>query len=160
VERPARTIEIRRLELVAIREAAIDLVCECTKGTYVRVLGGDLARSLGTVGHLTKLHRAWVEPFQDLPMWSLEAALEDANNNRQGLLPSDAALGGLPEAWLTAEQVTVLRHGQSVRCGCRPEAQPGRRARLYAPGGVFLGLAEVLADGRLQPRRLLHPDAT
>jgi len=160
VERAARTIEIRRLELVALRETAIDLVCECAKGTYIRVLGEDLARSLGTVGHLTKLHRAWVEPFQDLPMWSLEAALVGAGNNGQGLLPPDAALQGLPQSWLTNEQVTALRHGQAVRSDCRPEAEPGRRARLYAPGGVFLGLAEVLPDGRLQPRRLIHPDAT
>ena len=160
VERQARTIEIRRLELVALRETAIDLVCECAKGTYIRVLGEDLARSLGTVGHLTKLHRAWVEPFQDLPMWSLEAALVGAENGHQGLLPADAALQGLPQAWLTPEQVIALRHGQAVSSGCQPPAEPGRRARLYAPGGAFLGLAEVLPDGRLQPRRLIHPDAT
>lgn len=160
VERAARTIEIRRLDLVALRESAIDLVCECTKGTYIRVLGEDLARSLGTVGHLTKLHRAWVEPFQDLPMWTLEAALAGAGKQGQGLLPPDAALQGLPQAWLTEPQVVELRHGQAVRAGCRPDAEPGRRARIYAPGGAFLGLAEVLPDGWLQPRRLLLPDAT
>jgi tRNA pseudouridine55 synthase len=159
VERPARTIEIRRLELVALRGTALDLACECAKGTYIRVLGEDIARALGTVGHLTRLHRAWVEPFQDLPMWSLEAALEGAAHG-QNLLPADAALQGLPQAWLTDEQATALRHGQAVRSRCQPEAEPGRRARLYAPGGAFLGLAEVLADGRLQPRRLILPDAT
>jgi tRNA pseudouridine55 synthase len=159
VERAARTIEIRRLELVGLRDAAIDLVCECAKGTYIRVLGEDLARSLGTVGHLTRLHRTWVEPFQDLPMWSLEAALVGAGHG-QNLLPADVALQALPQAWLTEEQVTALRHGQAVRSRCQPEAEPGRRARLYAPGGAFLGLAEVLADGRLQPRRLILPDAT
>src|SRR5262249_17421640 len=125
VERTARTIEIRRLELVALRETAIDLVCECAKGTYIRVLGEDLARSLGTVGHLTKLHRAWVEPFQDLPMFSLEAALAGAGNRTQELLPPDAALQGLPQATLTEKQVSALRHGQAVRCPSQPEASPG-----------------------------------
>ena len=48
VERAARTIEIRRLELVALRPDALDLVCECAKGTYIRVLGEDIARKLGT----------------------------------------------------------------------------------------------------------------
>lgn len=158
VERPARTIEIRRLELLALRDSAIDLVCECAKGTYIRVLGEDIARSLGTVGHLTRLHRSWVEPFQGLPMWSLEAALEGARHG-QGLLPPDAALQALPQALLTAEQVTALRHGQAVRSACQPAAEPGRRVRLYGPGGVFLGLAEALPDGRLQPRRLIHADA-
>ena len=159
VERAARTIEIRRLELVALHAASLELVCECAKGTYIRVLGEDIARALGTVGHLTKLHRTWVEPFQDLPMWSLEVALAGAEQG-QNLLPADAALQGLPQAWLTDEQVTALRHGQAVHGRCQPDTEAGRRARLYAPGGVFLGLAEVLADGRLQPRRLIHPDAT
>jgi tRNA pseudouridine55 synthase len=159
VERAARTIEIRRLELVALRETSLDLVCECAKGTYIRVLGEDLARSLGTVGHLTRLHRAWVEPFKDLPMWELESALAGAGRG-QGLLPPDTPLWGLPQALLTAEQADALRHGQAVQGRCQPEAEPGRRARIYAPGGVFLGLAEVLPDGRLQPRRLIHADAT
>jgi tRNA pseudouridine55 synthase len=160
VERAARTIEIRRLELVALRDAAIDLVCECAKGTYIRVLGEDIARSLGTLGHLTRLHRAWVEPFQDLPMHSLEAALVCAQNGGQNLLPADAALQGLPQAWLADEQVSALRHGQAVLAACRPGAQPGKRVRLYGPAGAFLGLAEVLPGGWLQPRRLILADAT
>jgi tRNA pseudouridine55 synthase len=159
VERAARTIEIRRLELVALRGAALDLICECAKGTYIRVLGEDLARSLGTLGHLTRLHRTWVEPFRDLPMVSLEAALAAAEHG-QHLLPADAALQGLPQASLTAEQVSALRHGQAVLAACRPDAQPGKRVRLYGPAGAFLGLAEVLPGGWLQPRRLILADAT
>jgi tRNA pseudouridine55 synthase len=154
VERAARTIEIQRLELVAVRGSAIDLVCECAKGTYVRVLGEDIARALGTLGHLTRLHRAWVQPFRELPMVSLEVAQAGAEHGKH-LLPPDAALQRLPQAWLTDEQVTALRHGQAVRSGNPPEAEPGRRTRLYAPEGTFLGLAEILPDGRLQPRRLL-----
>jgi tRNA pseudouridine55 synthase len=159
VERAARTIDIRRLELIELRTDALDLVCECAKGTYIRVLGEDIARALGTLGHLTRLRRTWVAPFQDLPMHSLETALEGAAQ-RKNLLPADAALRGLPEARLTAEQVTALRHGQAVLGQCDQVVQPGRRVRLYAPGGAFLGLAEAQPEGWLQPRRLLHPDAT
>ena len=39
------------------------------------------------------------------------------------------------------------------------DAPAGRRVRAYGPGGGFLGLAEVLPDGRLQPRRLMLPNA-
>jgi len=159
VERAARTIEIRRLELVALHETAVDLVCECAKGTYIRVLGEDLARFLGTVGHLTKLHRAWVEPFQQLPMCSLETALAGAGQG-QNLLPADAPLQGLPRASLSSEQVDAVRHGQAVQCQAQPPPLEGRRVRIYAPDGVFLGLAEARTGGWLQPRRLIHPDAT
>jgi len=42
---------------------------------------------------------------------------------------------------------------------CEPATEIGRRVRAYGPDGVFLGLAEVLPDGRLQPRRLLRVDS-
>ena len=53
-----------------------------------------------------------------------------------------------------AEKVVALRHGQAVRSEIRQPA-PGRRVCLFGPGGVFLGLAEALPDGELQPRRLM-----
>jgi tRNA pseudouridine55 synthase len=157
VERAARTIEIRRLQLRACRDTAIDLVCECAKGTYIRVLGEDIARSLGTVGYLTKLHRAWVEPFQHLPMCSLEDALAGAGQ-RRNLLPADAALRDLARASLSWEQVAAVRHGQAIHSPSLPEAPEGRRVRIYAPDEVFMGLAEARPGGWLQPRRLIHPD--
>jgi tRNA pseudouridine55 synthase len=160
VDRPARTIEIRRLELSGLHAEALDLVCECAKGTYIRVLGEDIAGRLGTLGHLTRLRRTWVEPFRDMPMVSLETALAGAENHAQGLLPADVALQALPRARLTSEQETALRHGQAIRCATDPVTPVGRRARVYGPDGAFLGLAEALADGWLQPRRLLSPDAT
>jgi len=160
VERAARTIEIRRLELTGSRPESLDLVCECAKGTYIRVLGEDIAQRLGTLGHLTRLRRLWVEPFRELPMISLETALAGAENGAQGLLPADVALHGLSLARLTSEQETALRHGQAVRCGTDPVTPVGRRVRVYAPSGAFLGLAEALPDGWLQPRRLLLADAT
>jgi|SRR5882672_5862241 len=158
VERAARRVEIRRLELAQQLPDALDLVCESSKGTYVRVLGEDIARALGTCGHLTRLRRAWVEPFRGMPMYSLEAALQSAES-RQDLLPPDAALQALPKATLTADDVVQLRHGQAVRSGAGIPTETGQRVRVYGPEGVFLGLAEAKADGWLQPRRLILADA-
>jgi hypothetical protein len=88
-------------------------------------------------------------------MLSLEAALTGAENAAQGLLRPDAALQSLPQAWLTEEQEASLRHGQAVRCATEPVSPVGRRVRIYGPTGVFLGLAEAMPDGWLQPRRLI-----
>jgi tRNA pseudouridine55 synthase len=151
VERAPRNIEIRRLELMELRPDALDLVCECAKGTYIRVLGEDIARALGTVGHLTRLRRTWVEPFRDQPMVKLEAALAGAGA-LNGLLPPDAALQALPYAGLSETQAAAVRQGQAIS---HEVAAVGRRVRMYGPDGAFMGLAEGLADGRLQPRRLL-----
>jgi tRNA pseudouridine55 synthase len=158
VERPARTIDIRRLELTAQRADALELRCECAKGTYIRVLGEDIARGLGTLGFLTRLRRTWVEPFREMPMVSLDAALAGAAlaaTGGGGLLAPDIALQALPQARLSEPQVIALRHGQAVDAAPDLPVPPGRRVRIYGPDGAFLGLAEVLSDGRLQPRRLI-----
>jgi len=157
VEREARRIEIRALELRRRGTDVLELACECAKGTYIRVLGEDIARALGTCGHLTSLRRTWVEPFRDLPMAALEAL--QAPPGRPALLPPDRALGHLEVARLTEAQVTTLRRGQTVLPQTPVDAPAGRRVRAYGPGETFLGLAEVLADGRLQPRRLMLADA-
>jgi tRNA pseudouridine55 synthase len=155
VERRPRTIEISRLVLVERGADFLRLDCECTKGTYIRVLGEDIARALGTAGHLTRLRRPWVAPFRDMPMVALESVLEGAS--RGGLLlPPDTALALLPRASLTGEQVNSIRHGQAVRQPADPAPVPGRKVRLYGPEGEFFGLAEAMPDGWLQPRRLLQ----
>jgi len=158
VEREARRIEIRSLEVRGRAEHALELACECAKGTYIRVLGEDIARALGTCGHLTRLRRTWVEPFRGRAMVSLEA-VQGGSGSLPALLPPDAALGTLAASRLTDGQVTTLRRGQTVLPEVPVEAPAGRRVRAYGPDGMFLGLAEVLPDGRLQPRRLMQPDA-
>src|SRR5688572_7616899 len=151
VERAPRPIDIRRLDLLESRADALDLLCECGKGTYIRVLGEDIAHALGTVGHLTRLRRTWVEPFRDQPMVKLDAALAGAGE-LNGLLPPDAALQALPCAALSETQAAAVQQGQAVR---HEVVAAGQRVRMYGPDGAFMGLAEGLADGRLQPRRLL-----
>jgi len=161
VERAARTIEIRRLDLLELGDNQLRLVCECAKGTYIRVLGEDISRALGTCGHLTQLRRVWVEPFRSTPMVELDAALQGAGSGEYLLAP-DVALQGLPQTRLSAAQVATLRHGQALEAGVASidGAVPGRRVRVYGPEGAFLGLAELLPDGRLQPRRLMVANAT
>jgi tRNA pseudouridine55 synthase len=157
VERAARTIEIRDLRLLGRGPDYLQLACECTKGTYIRVLGEDIARALGTLGHLTQLRRTWVAPFRGMPMLTLEAALAGAGAGEGSLLLGpDVALQALPQARLNTAQVVTLRHGQAVREAAEPTPASGQRVRLYGPGGEFLGLAEARPEGWLQPRRLIQ----
>jgi len=161
VERAARTIEIRRLEVIEHAGNTLRLICECAKGTYIRVLGEDIARALGTCGHLTQLRRIWVEPFRSAAMVELTAVLEGAGSGAYLLAP-DIALQALPQIRVTAAQAATLRHGQALEPGAASidGSMPARRVRVYGPEGAFLGLAELLADGRLQPRRLMVANAT
>lgn len=63
IEREPKDIEIKEIELVNFLEDEITFKSTCSKGTYIRVLGGDIAKALGTVGHLSKLVRTSVGEY-------------------------------------------------------------------------------------------------
>ena len=57
IEREPVPITIDNIELISLGICSIKYSVTCSKGTYVRQLGADIARALGTVGHLTRLKR-------------------------------------------------------------------------------------------------------
>ena len=63
IEREPKEIEIKEIELVDFVEDKITFRVNCSKGTYVRVLGSDIAKAIGTVGYLTKLVRISVGSY-------------------------------------------------------------------------------------------------
>lgn len=151
VEREARPIEIYELTLLEASAQRLELTVECSKGTYVRVLAEDIARALGTCGHVVLLRREWVAPFEREPMHTLEALeAADADARADMLLAADRPLGHLPSVPLDAERADRVRHGQAVPVNV---AAAGK-ARLYDERGAFMGIGE-LAAGEVHPRRLL-----
>ena len=63
IDRPLRDIEVHEIELIDYKEDKLTFRALVSKGTYIRVLGSDIARKLGTVGHLISLRRTKVGPF-------------------------------------------------------------------------------------------------
>ena len=153
VPRSARPIEISELTLVQLDGAALELETLCSKGTYVRVLAEDIARALGTCGHVTALRRLWVEPFAAQPMQTLDA-LAASETRAHALLPIDWPLQHLPRVVLDADESQRLVQGRKVAMG----AAAARRVRVYDSDGHLMALGEVDAAGTLQPRRLIHAE--
>lgn len=155
VPREARKIEISELRLMQTQSKALDLEVLCSKGTYVRTLAEDIAAALGTCGHVASLRRVYVEPFIGASMETLESIASARQDGQQPVIrPPDAPLQHLPAVRLDSDRSARIRHGQSVAVeSCE---LPGR-ARLYDSEGTFMGLGELGANGRLIPRRLLHP---
>ena len=60
IERNEINIEIDDISLVDFSENRIIFNVSCSKGTYIRVLGSDIAEKLGTVGYLVNLKRTRV----------------------------------------------------------------------------------------------------
>lgn len=64
VEREARHIEVKSLDLIEYFGNTIKFRCKVSKGTYIRVLGETIAEKLGTVGYLSSLRRIAVGPYR------------------------------------------------------------------------------------------------
>lgn len=155
VPRTPRRVRIDRLDPVAAGPDWLEFEVACSKGTYVRSLAEDLARALGTVGHVASLRRTGLGPFTGTPMIPLErieAAAASGSGLDGMLLPIDVALPQLPAVRLgPAEQDSVLQ-GRSVAAQGPGDA----RVRVYGVGGRFLGVGRMNAEGaRLAPERLM-----
>jgi tRNA pseudouridine55 synthase len=147
VERAPRRIEIFQLTLVEVDGASVKLETLCSKGTYIRTLSEDIARALGTCGHVTALRRVYVEPFEHESMETLESVAAAPEGLK--ILPPDRPLGHLPAVSLEGADAVRLKHGQAVAGGI-----VAGTVRLYGDGGEFLGLGEADGQGTVRPRRL------
>lgn len=154
VARAPRSIFIHRLDLLGVEGEELRLFVSCSKGTYLRVLAEDLGRVLGCGACLSGLRREGVGTFRlSGGAFSLDQIERMAPGERDALLlPADALVLSLPRLDLDPESALRLSHGQRVaHCAVQEEGL----ARIYAPGGIFLGVAEVKAHGQIVPRRLV-----
>ncbi len=157
VERKPRTVTIYELELTRLAGDELDIRMRCSKGTYVRTLAEEIGEVLGCGAHLAALRRTAVGPFDvadAIPLAELERLAEagglEALDAR--LLPMEAALADWPAVTLTANSAYYLRQGQPVLV---PQAPTSGWVRLFGEDQGFLGVGQVLDDGRIAPRRLV-----
>lgn len=116
IEMPEREIEIYALELLEERADSAKFRVECSKGTYVRTLGHDLAVFLGTVGHLSELRRTKCGNFTSdnkILLDSLEK-MEYVEERRKSLLPMETSLRDIAEIAVSAQDAIKLSHGQGL----------------------------------------------
>jgi len=160
VERKPRTVMVRKLELRDFRggeRPEADVYLECSKGTYVRSLAEDLGRVLGCGAHVGALRRTRAGPFGigDCVSAATLEALRERREFREMdafLAPADAALGELPLVRLSESGGFYMRQGQPVLV---PNAPRDGIVRVALDTGEFLGVGEILDDGRVAPRRLV-----
>jgi tRNA pseudouridine55 synthase len=160
VERKPRSVVIKTLQLRAFRggeRPEADIYLECSKGTYVRSLAEDLGRAIGCGAFVSALRRTRAGPFGIEDSMTLNAleALKGVGESGQLdtlLLPTDAALGALPLVRLSESSGFYMRQGQPVMVSNGPR---DGIVRVALDSGEFLGVGEMLDDGRVAPRRLI-----
>ena len=158
VEREARHIVIHALALEELapenKQRRLKIRVTCSKGTYIRTLGEDIATALGTCGHLSALRRIQTGPFdakQCVSLQELEALTEAERENR--LLPVDALLDGHTPVTLPPDDAGRFLSGVRRR-GDWPD---NLHVAVYGESPrALLGSAHVKA-GELIPGRLLSP---
>jgi tRNA pseudouridine55 synthase len=110
----SRDVTIHALTLGSITEDSATLTAHVSKGTYIRSLARDIARALGTVGHVTMLRRTKAGPFTLAPAISLDLLAQAAKGRTlvDYILPLRAGLDDIPALSLTPDQAGLLRQGR------------------------------------------------
>ncbi|MFI9409461.1 tRNA pseudouridine(55) synthase TruB [Nocardia gamkensis] len=118
VQLAARPVTVSRFEVLARRDigdfADLDVVVECSSGTYVRALARDLGAALGVGGHLTALRRTRVGPFTLEHARTLDELAAAAESGAPPLsLDMDAAVRtAFPHRDIDDTQADDLRNGR------------------------------------------------
>lgn len=117
VEIPERIVKIYNLELLEeLPQNQAKFRVACSKGTYVRTLGQDLALKLGTVGHLKELRRTKCGKFCSDDTILLESLknIVHIEDLRKVLLPVITSLRDIAELAVTEADAEKLRKGQAI----------------------------------------------
>lgn len=152
IEREARPMTIDVIELLSFSENSLTLDITCSKGTYIRVLGEDIAQALGTYGHLTYLHRIKTGHFDLIPSYTIEYLESLSELEREALLlPVFAPVDHFLKIQAPEGRAEYFSRGMESNIEHEAAAEV-----LVFEGEKCLGLAEITDRKRLVPKRILN----
>jgi len=155
VEREARRIVITELDLCLAAPTALQFRVACSKGTYVRVLAEDIARALGTVGHVETLRRTRFGSFAIASAIPLDDVASDAR-----IINLRDALGGMREVVLDAASTERARGGYEPVLRTLAAGAPGEHAKLVDPRGELVAVVVVDTPGHWRFARVFVAQAS
>jgi len=164
VPREARAIIVYELLFLRHEGNELELEIHCSKGTYIRTIIDDLGEKLGCGAHVTFLRRLAVSNYPVERMVTLEqlnALIAEAEAQDVApaslldplLMPMDSPAADFPIVNLLSEVAVWFKNGQPVRVTGAP--QEGLVRVTEGSEQKFIGMAEILDDGRVAPRRLV-----
>lgn len=163
-----RVISIHELTVVDTPSAGETVFEAVTgKGAYVRALVRDMARALGSEGHVSALRRLAVGPFRIEDAVTVEQleAIDLMDHRDTALTPISLALSGLPQAAIDGPQADKLRRGQAAVIA--PPVAKGVRGETVGAVPAVLAIlhdepvAICALDGlKLKPTRVFNLQAT
>lgn len=159
VERKARRISLFEIKLLDFSKDQFTLDVFCSKGTYIRSLAEDIGHALGCGGTVKELRRLEAGQFSIENARTIEQLTAmDQQSLLQCLINVDKPLEALPAVQLSDEQTICIKYGQSLDLVLKESGSLETRqgtVRMYNDA-VFLGLGEMLRDGKLSPKKLFN----
>lgn len=155
---PERIVEIYYLELMEeLPNRQAKFKVGCSKGTYVRTLGMDIARKLGTKGYLAELRRTKCGNF-DLSDTILLENLENmvhSKGSKEILLPVITSLRDIAEIAVTEADAAKLRQGQAVSPRNYPVADLKGKMAAALFEGELVAMVRI-EETRISPHRVFN----
>ena len=151
IEIPIKTreIEIFSIDLVNFTNQQITFQVSCSKGTYIRTLGEDIAKKIGTKGYLTNLERIRVGKIKKIDSFSVEQIEELSLEERKKLLKPIYQLLELPNIELNNNDTRNILNGQNLNIAI----EAGEILLFYEK--TFIGIG--ISDGEMiKPVRLIR----
>jgi tRNA pseudouridine55 synthase len=153
VDLAPRPVDVYRLELTRFAYPEFELAIECGSGTYVRSIGRDLGRALGSGAAMSALVRTRIGPYhieEAVPLDNLTPQTID-----ESLLPTTTAVSELPQYHATADDVARIRAGRSIDTTSGFDSPPDASIAMLNANDDLLCLAEFdPATKQLLPRRV------
>lgn len=148
---PARPVEIYELEFIGLDGKSWCFRTRCSRGTYVRSLGRDIANLCGCIATVDSIRRMQSNGFDvknAVRLDFLEKVFNNSGNLGENLKPIDFGLGDIPVLNLSDKDANFYRNGGFVETG----AGDGL-FRIYT-GDLFIGIG-VVSGGQLRPKRTI-----
>lgn len=155
IERTVRKVMIYKLELLSFNAPYISLRVQCSKGTYIRTLIEDFGKKIGCGATVIALRRIKIGYYTIDDTLSLDNLRSNLPQDLLSLLlPVDSALQDWPAAYIADPAVACFVKGQEIMTG---GSYPIGSIKVYAKSnGRFLGIGEVMTNGGIAPKRLIH----
>ena len=157
IERESRRINVYSIELSTFSGSEMTLRVHCSKGTYVRTIVDDLGEQLGCGAHVVELRRLMAGPFKESDMVTFEEIETARVDGRldELLAPISSAVSQWPAVRLSAASAYYIRQGQPVLVPHAPSEGWVQLRESCSNDEWFLGMGEIMEDGRVAPRRLI-----
>lgn len=133
VEMEPREIEIMNISLMKFQDNIITFKVKCSKGTYIRVLCEDIAKSLGTVGLMKELCRIKVNEF-DIKN---SVTLDDIKNGNVQIINIEEIFKAQPYIKLNDRETKLFLNGVKLSVNKSDDLY-----RIYNSTLLGLGLVE------------------